>query len=257
MATVDLSIYYAFARSGGTLLNRCLGCVSGNLVLSEVNPHQSVMPVEQQAHQWLGLIDEEEHGALQAKSYAEKIRAVLGKAIDRGKQLILRDWCSVNFLPLPRPHQTQPSGVLEQPLYLERIGVRLRAIVFARRAASVYTSLALPSFDLASFARAYLDYARAVYALPVFHYEAFCANPAEQFPRICQALAVPYDSFFLHEFARFQNCTGDMANRANPTAPVNRKHIAPVSPPRSNPRYVAALQDSLCQEADRLLGYAN
>lgn len=256
MATVALPIFHAFARSGGTLLNRCLGCISGNLVLSEVNPHRSVMPVELQARDWLGLLDERERAALAPQSYAEKIRAVLGKAIDRGKHLILRDWCSVNFLALPGP-QSRPSGVLEQPLYLERFGIRLRPIVFARRAASVHTSLAVPGIDLASFARAYLTYARSVCDLPIFHYEAFCANPEELFPSICQALGMAYDPSFLYDFARFDNCTGDMANRANPTAAVNRKHIAPICPPRSHPKYMAASQDPLCQEADRLLGYEN
>jgi len=212
--------------------------------------------VETQACDWLGLIDEPERANLRHRSYSEKILAVLGKAIDRGKHLILRDWCSVNFLTLPGP-QSQPSGVLEQPLYLERSGVRLRSIVFARRAASVYTSLAVKALGLASFARAYLAFARAVCTLPVFHYETFCANPEEHFPKICQTLSAAFDPSFLHDFVRFENCTGDMANRGSPTSPVNRKHIAPVSPPRSHPKYVAASRDPLCQEADRLLGYEN
>ena len=45
----EVSVYYCFARSGGTLINRCLGCISGNLVLSEINPMSSIATVESQA----------------------------------------------------------------------------------------------------------------------------------------------------------------------------------------------------------------
>ena len=52
----EVSVYYCFARSGGTLINRCLGCIPGNLVLSEVNPMGSIATVESQATRlaWFG-----------------------------------------------------------------------------------------------------------------------------------------------------------------------------------------------------------
>ena|GEM_PF-4627496 len=34
-----LRIIHQLARSGGTLLNRCLGCMPGILMLSEIHPH--------------------------------------------------------------------------------------------------------------------------------------------------------------------------------------------------------------------------
>ena len=58
-----LAVFYSFARSGGTLVNRCLGAIPGNLVLSEVNPHGAVVPVDVQARDWLGLLRPEESEA--------------------------------------------------------------------------------------------------------------------------------------------------------------------------------------------------
>jgi hypothetical protein len=257
---LELPIYYSFARSGGTLLNRCLGCIRQNLVLSEVNPHGGVVAVEKQARDWFGLLDQREYEALLPRSYPEKILVVLKKALERGKHLIVRDWCVINFLAAAGVSQAkyEPSGLLEQPLYLESVGLRLRPIVFARRAASVYASKIFASVALEVFAGAYLAFAKSVCTLPVFHYEDFCADPPTALLGICRALSVAYDPAFVHHFAEFDNCTGDNTiNRANRTAPVHLEHIAQLSPARSDPRYVAAFQDPSCREADRLLGYEN
>lgn len=256
----DVPIYYAFARSGGTLLNRCLGCISDNLVLSEVNPHCCVKSVEEQARDWFGLIDGPEFLALQRGTYAEKILAVQQKAASAGKRLIIRDWCYVNFLGgISEPSMIQePSGVLEQPLYLETVGIRLRPVVFARRAAGIFASKIFVDLPLPTFGPAYLAYARAVCGLPVYRYEEFCADPSVQFERICNALSVSFSPSFLQDFCRFENCTGDnVINRANPSAPVHLERIAAIPPPRNDPRYLAASQDPDCREADRLLGYEN
>ena len=55
-------LMFCFLRSGGTLLNRCLGCLPNTIVLSEVNPLgggtgaavQATTPFEQ-ARKWYGI----------------------------------------------------------------------------------------------------------------------------------------------------------------------------------------------------------
>jgi hypothetical protein len=42
---MKIPVIYAYPRSGGTLVNRCLGSIPGNLILSEVNPLASVVPL--------------------------------------------------------------------------------------------------------------------------------------------------------------------------------------------------------------------
>ena len=72
----DIAVFYCFARSGGTLINRCLGCIKDNLVLSEVNPHGALLPVETQALDWLKLVSSDQFKNFHDLNYGQKISSV-------------------------------------------------------------------------------------------------------------------------------------------------------------------------------------
>ena len=120
---MTLAVFYSFARSGGTLVNRCLGAIPGNLVLSEVNPHGALVPVEVQARDWLGLVGPGEFEILAGKGYGAKIRWLSEAAANQGRHLVVRDWPALNFLSGLFSEYFQPSLLLEQQLYLTRHGL--------------------------------------------------------------------------------------------------------------------------------------
>jgi hypothetical protein len=257
---VDVAVFYSFARSGGTLINRCLGSIPGNLVLSEVNPHGAGVPVAVQARDWLGLVPPSESAAFSAQPYGLQITALAESAARQGAHLVIRDWSALNFVRGIYFDYFCPSMVLEQPLYLERHGVRARGAVIVRRAAAVYGSLTrtfehLRDMPAADFGRCYLAYARAVSGLPRISFERFCASPPAELQRLCQSLGVAYDDAFVTRFASFDRCTGDtslpVASRAG-----RSDRIMALPDDMTSAAWSAARADPNCEEADRLLGYA-
>ena len=255
-----MSVFYSFARSGGTLVNRCLGAVKGNLVLSEVNPHGAQVPIEVQARDWLGLVKEEEFAAFGAQGYGAKIRSLADKAAARGQHLIIRDWTTLNFLRGLHFQYSDPSLVLEQEIYLARYGLVPRVAVLVRRAAAVYESI-VRTFDhfrdlrVDDFGAAYGAYARAVAGYPIFQFERFCADPRGELRRLCDVLGAAYAESFLADFRSFDRCTGDN-QLASPSRAGQSERIVSLPENRGTAAWRAAAADPDCRRADELFGYA-
>lgn len=255
----EVSVYYCFARSGGTLINRCLGCIPGNLVLSEVNPMGSIATVESQARDWLRLVPAHEYERFITMPYGEKILFLAAAAAASGNRLIIRDWPTLNFLGGIHWQHFFPSGVLEQDFYLEHYGLLRHSAVISRRSAAVYESLTrsfahLKDLSIDEFGSAYLAYARAVASFPVIHFEEFCETPVSEIRKLCAALHCVSSEDFVSGFSHFVNCTGDN-NLAAISRGGNSERILPLPDSPEAPAWNVAEKDERCQEADRLLGY--
>ncbi|MBD2743557.1 glycosyltransferase family 2 protein [Coleofasciculus sp. FACHB-1120] len=261
LTTTTFPIIYAFARSGGTLINRCLGCIPGNIVLSEVNPHASVVPIEVQARDWFKLLSPTDFPGFAKKSYAEKIQWLATSVQQQGSHLIIRDWVTLNFLAKASNDIYVPSVFLEQELYLSHYGFSYRPIVLTRRSADVYESITrtfeqFRNLSVQEFGTYYLAYAQAVSMYPVFHYEIFCQEPEKELKQICDTLGINYNDSFTTEFSKFEYCTGD--NTLLTSSRGNK--LEKITVMKSNHEceaYLAASLDANCQQADKLLGYEN
>jgi hypothetical protein len=258
---VTMAVFYSFARSGGTLINRCLASIPNNLVLSEVNPHGAVVPLEIQANQWFGLIPDSQVSEFSSLTYIQKIRQLSEVAEQRGQQPIIRDWPTLNFLPGVYATGFSPSMVLEQAIYLSYGQIENNSIAVVRRSASVYESITrcfvhLRSLTVDKFGLGYLEYARAIASLPCFKLEAFCKDPKKQLGLICSALKVHFCEDAVCDFSKFDRCTGD--NKLDSSSrSAALKAILPLKENTNSEAYLAAMSDTNCQEADRLLGYEN
>lgn len=262
---MKLAVFYAFARSGGTLMNRCIGCIPGNLVLSEVNPHASVIPPEQQAHEWWNLISDEEVKILRAQTYIQKLEYLAQKTSERRLNLIVRDWSAVNFLgDLLIQDFLTPSYVLEQEVYLLHSKLTYCSAVISRRAEDVYASIIKSFVDKKTgnfqflsaeeFGRRYLQYAKSVSRHRIFHYEDICDEPEAQIKALCECLEIQYNANFLQNFKYFNRCTGD-SQPAIESRGFKLDFITRLKSYINSEHYISAQQDESCREANRLLGY--
>ena len=254
-----IPIIYAFARSGGTLINRCLGCIPGNIVLSEVNPHAALIPIEIQARDWFNLLSYSEYIELSQKTYVEKISSLTEVAGQQDRHLIIRDWTTINFLDRASNDIYTSTRILEQELYLSDHSFDCRPIVLTRRSADVYESLTrtfkhLKDLSVKEFGICYLAYAEAVTAYPVFHYEMFCREPQEELKRMCEVLGVNYCDTFVTEFTKFIRCTGDNT-LFQPSRGNQLEKISVLASHHGSESYIAASLDKNCLKADKLLGY--
>ena len=253
-----LAVFYSFARSGGTLVNRCLGAIPGNLVLSEVNPHGAVVPVEVQARDWLGLLPAEQFETFSRQGYAAKLRALAESTGRDGRHLVVRDWTTLNFMDGVFFDYSAPSALLEQDLYLERAGLEHRSAVLVRRAPAVYESIVrtfdqLRDLPVAQFGASYLAYAQAVAGRPVLRFEEFCREPQREIEKLCGWLGVAYSDAFLEGFRTFDRCTGDIGLAASRAGRSPQIEILPEA--RESPAWTRASGNPACRAADELLGY--
>jgi len=68
MSERKIRLYLNMARSGGTLFSKCVGCMDGVMLLSEIHPLGTALfnPVTQ-ASRWYDLFSEEDRTALLEK----------------------------------------------------------------------------------------------------------------------------------------------------------------------------------------------
>ena len=248
-----IPVVYSFARSGGTLVNQLLGVHPRCLVLSEVNPAASYRSVASQAVEWLALAEREEEARLGRMPYASQIALLNERAAARGKTLVVRDWPTVNFATGCTDDPVAVSGVLEQPIYLQRGGLESRPLVITRRASAVLRSVRrnFPEMgDGAGFAGAYLRYAQAVAEYPRVHLEALRSDPRQGVARIIDILGLePIEAdALLREFHRFDKCTGNNT-LAEPSESARATEILP---PDAD---AAPAEDPPLAQADALFGY--
>src|SRR5918996_6269218 len=91
-----LRLLHQMARSGGTVISRCLACMSGVALLSEVHARATgfVDPLAQ-AQAWFAPFGRAEWEALCARGplpFADAIAAIEPALRGRGLALVLREW---------------------------------------------------------------------------------------------------------------------------------------------------------------------
>lgn len=256
---MHIPVIFSFARSGGTLVNQLLGVHPNCLILSEVNPAASVVPVAKQAVDWLNLIEATEVDQFHAFPYAQQVALLDKRAKSKGKMLIIRDWVTANYLTGAGADSVVASAILEQPIYLAHAGYSLRPLVVTRNAQSVYQSIRCTFPHLADlpvdvFSAAYLAYARVVSTFPRVSLEDLQTSPRETLVQILQKLelSTDYIDMQLETFADFRMCTGNNT-LAMPSATAHLRQIVPV---RSDAFAKSVpLNTEAFTEADRLMGY--
>jgi len=259
----EISVFYCFPRSGGTLINQCLLCAPENVVLSEVNPTRSVIEPEVQAAEWFGLLTQEAAAQLRGRTYIERIEEIARQSRAQKRRLCLRDWVGVNFLPDTSEWSPKPSSVLEQKRYLEHAGFRLREARVLRRSAALYSSLRtkiVTSANLteAVFARHYRAYLEATAHAPTVHLETFTRAPRAELERLCKALEMAMPEDFESRFHLMQHVTG---NTTLSTAPASATWKSIVGDGENSPASGLPNTDhtyrTIFEELDILAGYTD
>ena len=105
MEKQKLRMIHNMARSGSTLICKCLGCMEGIVLLSELHPRalDSFNPLKQ-AKEWFGLVAENDIADLQKQggvTYAKAIELIEQRCTERGDTLVLRDWAHLDYTGFP------------------------------------------------------------------------------------------------------------------------------------------------------------
>ena len=250
-ARSSLRLVHHMARSGGTLISKCLGCMSGVVLLSEIHPlgTNQFNPLVQ-AQRWYGLLSSQDLYELKTRGrigFVDAIELIRRRAEDCGQRLLIRDWSHLDFTGVP--FVARPAHRL---LTAEALAARfeLLQVCTVRHPLDQWLSLSRLAvvqgrLTLAGFLTGYRRFAEVARGIGFHRYEDFTANPEGVSRALCGDLKLRYDRSFKERWRDYTFVTGDVAgSRAGgEIQPVQRRPVAPalLDAFAANPDYITAL----------------
>lgn len=229
-----------YARSGGTIISKCIGSLPNVLLFSEVHPLLCASgDISLQAKNWYGI-------DISASSYKKQISELREKLPD--KHIVIRDWTFIDFTP--NNFDISPSyKLLNYHVLKEDFEVKPFAIV--RDSIDVWLSRGRPNY----FFKNYLKYIHTLLKekITIFKYEDFCENPSNFIRYLCEEINIIFSEKW-QEFNFNPKVTGDTQNpdsraiHSNKIQKLVRKRIASAE--------ARQLNRNLCMiKANNLLDY--
>ena len=230
-----LRILHNLARSGGTLLSKCLGCMQDVVLLSEIHPQgvQWFNPL-QQAQQWFNLFSEEEIKAIEQQggvSFADAIDLIHQKCLHQGKHLIIRDWSHLDFMAAP--FLACPTNKIT---INEVLGDKfnIREFNTTRHPIDQWLSLSRLSImqeklTLEAFLAGYRKFAELCIGIGFIRYEDFIDNPTAKMKELCDHLDTPFDPSFIDKWWDYKTISGDVKSVRGDKKEIKRVPRYPVS----------------------------
>ena len=254
---MSIILMICFPRSGGTVLNQCLGSLPDVIILSEVNPlgggtdgsEESLNTIKAQSKQWYG-IDLKSNENNFVKSTIE-----LERLIGSNSKLIIRDWTYINYFPDVKNNFEPPKQLLSYEVLKDETNVIPFALI--RDTIDVWISCKLRwNFDISYFAEAYLEYIVNILNnnLKIFKYEEFTKAPTEVMKKICRYTELKYDQIY-KEYYKFKNINGDI-QFGKTSRGIRIRKIRPLPRRRISVDEIKAINNNKnIIEANKLLGY--
>ncbi len=214
MSESPVRIIRHLARTGGTLIVKCLACMPRVFVLSEIHPAGwEVLSPLKQAAEWHGLIMPQEAMGLFRKgpeAFGESMALIAARARERGGVLLVRDWSHVDYMGLPwkkARHGFETRAALGE-------GVEVRVAATVRHPVDTWLSLdrtdAIQSaFSLNAFLRGCREFAEAVQERGFVRYEDFTRDPDARLRELCAALEIEFDAGYRDRWWQVKTITGD------------------------------------------------
>jgi len=251
-----IRVLHHLARTGGTLISKCLGAMDGVALLSEAHPQglRWIDPIKQ-AQQWYGLIDAREAAAIRtdAAPFQALIELTAARCKARGWTLLVRDWTHLDFTGVPF---VRPSFQLRTVQTLSASFDSVANTATVRHPIDEWLSLDRLSvihgrLSLADYLRGYRKFAEAVQDIGFVRYEDFTHDPDGTLQRLCDRLRLPFDAGYRDRWAAYDRITGDVSRNGPP-----QTEIRPVRPKSYDPELLSEFRASPdFQPALDLLGY--
>ncbi len=215
-----IPVLHNMARSGGTLISKCIGCMDDIALLSEVHPFvgSSQFNPMLQAQNWFGIDVAAKLQALELKkglNWLEGIELIYGWVAEQGKILVVRDWSHLDYTGVP---WVQPTYKLSTADVLGR-SFDVRQAVTVRHPVDQWNSLSrlgviAGKLQISDFLKGYRAFAEQAVDIGFVRYEDFTAAPAQRLKQLCDMLFIPYDGAFVDKWSSYTNITGDVSSNS-------------------------------------------
>ncbi|MBX3367699.1 MAG: sulfotransferase [Phycisphaeraceae bacterium] len=235
-ARPTLRLWHNLARSGSTMIGRCLGCMRGVCLLSEIHPlgARYINPFGQ-ANEWFGLFSPEDVARLgeSTMGYAELMLLIRERAERKGLTLVIRSWEHIDFYGPPFLARAPMRAMNVEHLAPVAELVRVATV---RHPIDQWMSLsALPimkgCLNLEHYLRGYREFVEKCLPEVVIRYEDFTRNPDAEMARMCAALGVEFDATYKERWADYATITGDVVSsrglEGRTIRPMGRREVVP------------------------------
>lgn len=245
------------ARSGGTLISRCLGCMHGVVLFSEVHPDamKFINPIRQ-AMDWHGLVTEKEakQWRMKGDSLFAQLFVLAGyRATAKGQVLLLRDWSHIDYHGVPYQRPTM------RPRIVEALAGQFEIVCTAtvRHPIDQYLSLmnlaimqGVP-LPVGTYLDGCLAFAQEAARVGFVRYEDFTHEPDTHLRLLCERLEMEFDSSYVDRWAAFAYITGDTTGTRG-----GRQEIRPLKRRAAEPGLVEKFHSFESYErVKEILGY--
>lgn len=254
----QVRVLHHMARTGGTLISKCLGAMDGVVLLSEAHPHGlQMIDAVAQAQDWFGLIDAGEAAQIRASRtpFEDLIALTNRRCAESGRRLVVRDWTHLDYTGVP--FVKKPRYRLTTAACLaERFG-KVSQAVTVRHPVDQWLSLNRLAImqgrlSVRDYLRGYRKFAETAAELGFLRYEDFTAEPGNQLQRLCARLDLPFDPGYAERWADYHKITGDV-NQSS----AGPREIRPGRAKAHDPELVETFESYRDYHAAlELLGYA-
>lgn len=251
-----IRLLHHMARSGGTLISKCLGCMDGVMLLSEIHPSGTrwFNPIGQ-AQQWYEAFTADEIEAFRRQGqidFADAITQIAWRAGERRQTLVLRDWSHLDFTGVPFVRKPAHRLMLAEAL---RPHCDLVQACTVRHPIDQWLSLSRLQIMqgrlfLEPFLEGYRRFAEVALEIGFVRYEDVTDRADAALADLCLRLEFDFDPTFGERWATYDKITGDTSGSrgGQQIRAVPRREVAPevLAAVAGNDDYRAALE---------LLGY--
>jgi len=206
------------ARSGGTVISKCLATMDNVVLLSEIHPASTNMfnPL-QQAHEWYGLFNEQDIKNLQqgGQSFVDGISLIHDRCVESGKTLVLRDWSHLDFIGVP--FLPNPSQCLTLVEVLKKNNPIINTATVRHPVHQWLSTSNLvvmkEKLTLDVFLSGYRNFAEHCVRTGFVRYEDFTRAPEDELITLCERLKINYDKNWRDRWWSYNKITGDSSGK--------------------------------------------
>ncbi len=201
------------ARSGGTLLGKCIGCMDQVNLFSEIHPaNLRVTNPMMQAHKWFKLINLKDvaRWKIRPPSTLQFVMMCDLRAKDRGDTLVLRDWSHLDYVGVPFA-QPKYGYALADEL---KSAYEIKTVTTVRHPIDQFISLTelsvvQPKLNFELYLKGCAEFAQYAHENGFYKYEDFTKDPDSILSSICNDLDLKFDSEYKNKWYTYTTITGD------------------------------------------------
>lgn len=208
-----IRIVRSLARSGGTLVGRCIGCMDKVTLLSEIHPgNLAVTAPMMQAHKWFDLISTKDisRWKIHPPNMLQFVSLCETRASARGEMLVLRDWSHLDYIGVP---YVKPEFGFALSDAVE-CAFEVKTVTTVRHPIDQYLSLqGLPvvaeKLDFEKYLYGCMKMGEFSREHGFYRYEDFTKDPDSVLRSMCDDLELLFDAGYCDKWQEYTTITGD------------------------------------------------